>query len=279
MKKILIALSMLLFTYAATAQGQFDLNIGTAKTDLKKYALRFAVNYAGDFFGKVSESQINSKRSFVVILPEFTSEEGSKDAFSSITAKVTGFWTFFKLKKVADIDIPDLQRTFHVIPFSAGVETNGDFEFVNGIFEAGYFPWYYQPTNPGVPEILKYTKTGIFLQLGYKFKLDSTKVTAGGAKDQSKETINSEIFRTRFVFQIDTKDLLRDKTTGFGIGVSGGTNLWYDLANGAFYHRIEGKARLHFNKTYHFDLDYANGSGAPNFNQGDQFGFTLGVSF
>ena len=174
--------------------------------------------------------------------------------------------------------IPDLQRTFHVFPFSIGAETNGSFSYANLIMEAGYTPWYYQPNND-IPELLKKVKAGFFLQTGYKFVVDTSnaKVT-GGAKDESNEMLNKTILRAKLVFDIDTKNLMQNQS-GFGIGLIGSTNLWYDLVNSKVYHKLAGKARLYLNKNYYFDFIYEKGSGAPNFNQGAQFGASLGVTF
>jgi len=276
MKKILLYLLILFSASPAFPQG-FDLSIGTSKTELKNNALRFGVNYLADVFKGYSDQQTNGANSFFLLLPEFNSEEGSEDAFSSIVAKITGFGAIFKKKKIDGFEIPDLQQTFHVFPFSIGAETDGSFSFANMIIEAGYFPWYYQPTNK-LPAFLKHTKAAIFLQGGYKFIVDTANAKkTGGAKDESSEPLEKGIFRSKFVFELDSKELLRKND--FGLVITGGINLWYDFANSKTYHRLSGKTRFYVNKNYYFDFTYEKGSGAPNFNQGEQFGINLGVSF
>ena len=268
MRKFLLITIFLSSHFISAAQGNLDINIGKAKTELKNNALRLGVNYAADVFKGFSDHQANGDNHFILLMPEFSTEEGSEDAFSSIVAKITGFSAIFKKTKIDEIEIPDLQKTFHVFPFSLGVETNGEFSFSNMIFEAGYFPWYYQPTNK-LPGILKHTKTGFFLQGGYKFLMDTSNAkNTGGAKDESSEDLETGIFRAKFVFEMDTKNLMRIKE-GLGIVLNGGLNFWYDIANSKTYHSLKGKARFYINKNYYFDFAYEKGSGAPNFNKGD----------
>lgn len=278
MKKILVIIATVFYSNICVCQGSFDLNIGTAKTELKNNALRIGVNYLANTFEAISDKQINGKKSLFVILPEFTSEEGSDDAFSSIVAKVTGFASVFKKHTINGIPIPDLQKTFHTFPMSIGAETNGSFSYANMIIEGGWAPWYYQPTN-NVSEFLRHTKFAIFLQGGYKFIVDTANSTRkGGALDESSEQLEKGIFRSKLAAELDTKNLLRKKNS-FGLVILGGTNLWYDFVNKEIYYKLYGKARLYMTKSYYFDFIYEKGSGAPNFNQGDQYGVNLGVSF
>lgn len=42
---------------------------------------------------------------------------------------------------------------------------------------------------------------------------------------------------------------------------------------------LMGKIRFYFSDDKFFDLEYQKGSGAPNFNEGDQYGLVLTVTF
>ncbi|MGV8879370.1 MAG: hypothetical protein ACOH2A_10095 [Sphingobacteriaceae bacterium] len=276
MKKTVIFAAFALFHYVTYAQ-HLDLNVGSVRTELKNGAFNYAVKYAKDLIDTTNK-QYNFSKGFLVILPEFNSQGGSKDAYSTVTAKVTGFLTHFKTTEIAGLQIPDLQRTFSVIPFAGGMETNSDVSFVNGIVEMGYFPWYWQPQSKG-PNILKYTKTAIFLQSGYKFRTDSSTNHTGGKTDNSRERVDRGILRSKFILELDSKRLLTSKKNGTSIGLISATNIWYDLLNSCFYYRLEAKARIYISDQYHADLKYEKGSGAPNFNTGDQFGASLGISF
>jgi hypothetical protein len=47
--------------------------------------------------------------------------------------------------------------------------------------------------------------------------------------------------------------------------------------NSEVYYKLSGKIRFLLNKDYCFDLGYEKGSGAPNFNQDEQFTTNLGI--
>jgi hypothetical protein len=51
--------------------------------------------------------------------------------------------------------------------------------------------------------------------------------------------------------------------------------------NSEIYYTLEAKVRFYLSqqKDKFFDFEYQKGSGAPNFNQGDQFGIGLTVTF
>ena len=87
------------------------------------------------------------------------------------------------------------------------------------------------------------------------------------------------IFRIKGSFAIDTKSLIN--ISGVGVGLWGSADAWYDILNSEIYYRLEGTVRffLSANKDKFFSLNYQKGSGAPNFNQGEQFGMGLTVTF
>ena len=275
MKRFILIVLLCWWGPVVNAQGNLDLNIGTARTELRNNALRFGVNYAADVFSGFSDGISGGRKNLFFVMPEFAVEEGSEDAFSSIIVKAAGFTGLFKKTSIDGIEFHDLQRTFHVIPFSAGIETNGAFSILNLIGEAGYFPWYQQPQHG----FLRLTRVGVFLQGGYKFSKDTANIKFdGGAKEEGKETPGNGVFRAKFTGGINTKNVLKT-AKGAGLELIGDGNLWYDIVNSCFYYKLSGKARICFTKKYYFDLFYERGSGAPNFNEGDQFGVNLGVAF
>ncbi|MBN2424085.1 MAG: hypothetical protein JXB44_03595, partial [Calditrichaceae bacterium] len=199
------------------------------------------------------------------------------DAFSSVTVKATGLWMLFSTTEIAGIVTPNTSKLFHTFPLSAGIETNNLFDRINTVLEAGYVPWY-QAAGRKTPEWIKRTKFGLFLQGGYKFKLDTAGVyQAGGAMDESKEALNDPIFRAKASFGIDTKTLI--KINYLRLGVVGNADGWYDFLNSEIYHRVEGKIRFYLSPKTYFDFEYQSGSGAPNFNEGEQLGMALTVMF
>jgi hypothetical protein len=255
-----------------------SLSIQSIKTDLRESAVKMILQYLPIFDSLFSEKEIfaSQDRSLFQLTTQFDVQSGSKDAFSYSVLKVSGFLMCFDTISVGGIVTPNTAKLFHVLPFSVGLEANKDFSVINGVAEAGYSPWYQQPSvNLWKP--LKRTQIGFFLQGGYKFNPGvTTTVSAGGSQDQSKEAIDQVIFRAKGNLSLDTKNILKSKS---GFGLIGGSTLWYDFLNKAFYYRLEGKLRLYLNKDIFYDLVYEKGSGAPNFNQGDQYGMGLTVAF
>lgn len=273
----LLAILFLLMSFTASAQ--LSVSIGAGKTDLRDNAVTIGITYLKSFdsIWQQQDYLFAGKRSFFLLTPEANIQTGNQDAFSSITLKATGLLMTFQETTVSGVATPNTGRTFNTFPISLGVETNNLFNAVNAIAEVGWVPWY-QAATRSTPAWVKATKFGLFLQAGYKFYVDTTGKTAiGGEIDQSEEDIRSTILRAKGSFGIDTKSIL--KVNGLDIGLVGTADAWYDFANGAVYHRIDARGRFYLTTENYIDLIYQNGSGAPNFNQGDQFGVGLTITF
>ena len=54
---------------------------------------------------------------------------------------------------------------------------------------------------------------------------------------------------------------------------------WYDIANGKTYYRVTAACRVRIAKDRHFAFACEKGSGAPNFNKGNQFSANITVTF
>jgi len=259
-----------------------NISLGTVKTDLKQNAIDFGIKYMKSFDSlfKKQDILLSGKNSLFQITPEFNVVSGTNDAFSSIDIKLSGLFMLFKTTEIAEVTTPCTDCYMHLVPLSAGIETNNTFTSVNGILEFGYVPWYQSPMMSKVPKLLKHTKVGIFLQTGYKINIDNIGIEpVGGQIDESKETVDKGILRTKGSFVVDTKSLF--EINGVGVGLVGSTDGWYDFLNDEVYYSVKGTARFYLivNKDYFFDLKYQNGSGAPNFNQGEQFGMGLTMAF
>ncbi|MFM9839501.1 MAG: hypothetical protein ACKVOQ_14625 [Cyclobacteriaceae bacterium] len=282
-KKLLFCLSIVSLSYLAQGQNKdIQIDLGTIKTELKQGAINLGINYVRslDSLFKEQDILVANKNSLFQLTPQFNVQTGSGDAFSSISAKLTGLFMCFRDTTIAGVKTPNTKRGFQTFPISAGIESNNRFSVVNGIAEAGWVPWYQTQGNKKTPGWLKHTKFGVFLQGGYKFAIDTTGKTAiGGEKDQSKEKTDNAIFRTKARIGIDTKSIF--ELSGVGVGVVGDADGWYDFLNGQVYYTIQGKLRFYLtqDKDKFFDFKYQKGSGAPNFNQGDQYGMGLTVTF
>ena len=259
-----------------------QLSLGTVKTELKQNAIDFGIRYIQSYDSLFRQQDIllAGDNNLFQITPEFNVQSGTADAFSSIDLKLSGLFMIFQTTEVAGLVTPCTNCYMHLMPVSVGVETNSTFSVVNGILEVGYVPWYQSPMMSSIPEWLKQTKAGIFLQAGYKFGNDTSTIQPeGGQVDESLESIDNGIFRIKGSFTVDTKSLLT--IGGVGAGLWGNADAWYDLINNKIYYRLEGTVRffLSADKSRFFSLNYQKGSGAPNFNQGEQFGIGLTVMF
>ena len=259
-----------------------QIDLSTIKTELKQNAISVGINYVKslDSLFKVRDIFVPNNNSLFQITPQFNVQTGTSDAFSSINAKITGLFMTFRDTTIAGQKTPNTARGFQTFPISLGVETNNKFNIINGIIEAGWVPWYQTQGNKRTPKWLKSTKFGIFIQGGYKFGVDNTGITSvGGEKDESKEKVDDPIFRAKSSFGINTNSLF--ELSGVGVGLVGNADAWYDFLNGQVYYTAQGKVRFYLtqNKDKFFDFKYQKGSGAPNFNEGDQYGLGLTVTF
>lgn len=273
---IIIILLMMLLPF--TSKSQLQVTIGASKSELRESAITVGITYLKSFdsIWKSKSHRWYGKNSTFSINPEVYMQTGSEDAFSSIAVKATGLLLKFKTTRVSGILTPNTGALFHAFPMSAGVETNNLFTSVNGILEAGWVPWY-QAKQIDLPKIIKMTTIGAFLQVGYKQFIDSAANAKGGQLDESEEQPGDFLARAKGSFDIDTKTLI--KVSNLDVGIVGAADVWFDMVNGATYYRIEGRGRFYLNKTQYIDFIYQKGSGAPNFNQGDQFGVGLTLRF
>lgn len=259
----LLALMLFLFITIAS-QAQLQLSLGTMKTDTRNRAITLGIAWATNLDSLFQNSNFFSagKRSSFSIHPSINMQTGTNDAFSSIEAKATGLLTTFKTTTVSGIVTPNTRRTFNTFPFSVGIESDNTFGFINGIVEAGWVPWY-QSEPRDIPDFIKRTRFGVYLQGGYKFYSDST-----GDK---------KIARAKGSFSIDTKRIITIQ--GLGIGLVGSADGWYDFFQRRTYHKIIGAARVFLSDVNFVDFEYQNGAGAPNFRQGEQYGLNLKIIF
>jgi hypothetical protein len=269
----------------AQSEPELALNINTFQTNLKQSAVGFAVEYLKPFSGL--EQQTNWRRSFLNITPDIRVQEGSGDAFSSIVVGASGFFLRGSLTTLEDEDLApeerpevlDASRTWHLFPVSLGTETASTFDFVNVLAEGGYIPYYQSQLNSAVADFFKHTQVGIFLQAGYKVGIsDSAAALTGGKRDESEEEMNSAIVRAKATLAMDTKNFFRNPAN-VGFGFVGRATYWFDALNTAHYYQLDMRTRIYLSETKFFDVIYQKGSGAPNFNQGDQFGAGLTVQF
>ena len=279
-KRLILLIYFCLLTSLSIAQeNPLSIFLGNIRTDAEKSAIRLAINYTQDINGIFITDAVDSDGNWLLSIdPEVKIETGEEDAFSSLIVKASGMFISFSDTTIAGIgNVPKSNSFLNIIPVSIGFETDKTFDNVNGLVEVGYIPWY-QLSNR-TPDIIRKTKIGIFLQGGFKFKLtdvDSVN-NIGGNVSEGEEIPDDPLLRIKGSLGFDTK--YQFKENGFGIGLIGMSDAWYDFLNSKIYYRLQAVVRVLLSNDKFIDFDYEKGSGAPNFNEGDQYGVGLTIDF
>lgn len=278
---VLLILLIILFNKDIIAQNN-EFSGGYINTQLKKNAMSLAVDIGKDIANTITKDLSLFKTGdnyFVDFRPDIKILVSSEDGFNGILTKYTGSIVFFNTKTVDGIETPAFGKFIPIIPISGGLETDKNFYYVNGLLETGFIPWYQNIRT--LNKFIRQTKFGVFIQGGYKFKttdLPDSLIRQGSSIDESKEKPKESILRLKASFGFEPQFVF-NKSTGFGIGLFGNSDVWYDALNSEFYYKVVGKFRLMITKKYNLDFKYEKGSGAPNFNIGEQFGAALTISF
>lgn len=278
---VFLFLLLILFNKNIKAQNN-ELSGGYLSTQLKKNAMSLAVDIGNDIANSITKDISLFKTGdnyFVDFRPDIKILVSSEDGFNGILTKYTGSIVFFRTEVVDGIEAPAFRKFIPIIPISGGLETDKNFYYVNGLLETGFIPWYQNIRS--LNKFIRQTRFGFFVQGGYKFKttdLPDSLIGMGSLIDESKEKTKEAILRLKASFRFEPQFVL-NKSTGFGIGLFGNSDVWYDVLNSEFYYKVVGKFRIMLSKKYNLDFKYEKGSGAPNFNIGEQFGAALTILF
>jgi len=276
MKKLILSL-LFLFSASLFSQENYT-SVGFLNTVLDQNAIRLAIDYSKKLEPKLELFKA-SDNGLVSFSPNLQVLTGGQDAFSGILIGYTGNFMQFKTTEVAGITTPDLSKTFHNFPVTVGVETSDQVARINTLVEGGYVPMF--RAKPAASDFAKKfvqsVKLGAFLQGGYKFSLSEKALTTiGGKVDESQEMPDEFLGRIKLRAKLAPKWV---SEKGFGFSLRADGSLWFDLVNGATYYRVQGAGRIIITPKYFFDFSYEKGSGAPNFNEGEQWSANLGITF
>lgn len=284
-KRLSISLWLLALVFSSPSIGNestpVELSIGSIRTAAEQAAVGLAIKYkekVDDEYFVTNANRINEssgKGWLLSIAPEVEIQTGEADSFNGVTAKLTGNYLRFRMVEVAGINTPDTEKPFTAYPISLGLESNRNFERNSLLLEVGYVPF----SLTSRWQIGIQTNFAVFLQAGYKFETDETPADVeGGAVDESKEEPDSELLRLKL--DVSTKLLKYNLSDGrYQISLIPRVRAWYDIANSETYHKIEAELSISLGDGKTFDFRYEDGSGAPNFNEGSQFGTFLTVNF
>jgi hypothetical protein len=291
-----ICLALLAISFAVPAVSQstdnadqpdnVELSLGTVRTEAEAAAVKLLARYAEGlpeiFLSSAGRASVD-KGWILDLSPEVSIETGDKDSFNGVIAKMTGNFMRIRLKPLEGLPekVADTEKLIHVAPISFGFEGDRNFDSVATLLETGYIPLL-------IPKGLGFQhKIGVFLQAGYKFDANEEgEPETGGAQDQSAEEEDSSILRlkgragTQLCLLGQRKGCLHELANDkWGISFILDAAGWYDIANEKTYHSIDARLRLTLLEDRHFDLKYQDGSGAPNFNEGEEFSANLTVNF
>ncbi len=292
-----IALVILGAPAASAGDGStVSISVGSLLTDLEVGAVRLAAEYSEDlpdiFLPRYDA--VRQRGSLWDLSPSLTILTGDHDSFNGVVARLAGNYMQFgvvyvdEAGRVVHPSTPDAIRTpatapnqtLHIVQVALATETDRGFHTISTLVEVGYTPRLIADRQPG-RWLELVSAAGIFLQGGGKFAVhEANLVLPGGGADQSLETTDSGLLRVRGELEA-VRDLWRASTAGGDRGfrlLANGTG-WWDVANAEPYHRLELIAEFYGIGGRAFDFRYENGSGAPHFNQGDQFSANITVRF
>ncbi len=221
---------------------------------------------------------------FLSLMPVVDVETTESNGFNHVVMKITGALMSFPLTApefAGDSPDPSGSGMWHVVPISAGFEADDQFRFTNALAEIGYAPWYRTgtyPPKPGKFELGFNPYVGAFLQGGRKIEIDDTTRT-GAAADKSAEQSDTSLLRVKLRARMEIPLIQSEEKNTALLTLSPEGTLWYDFVNGDWYHQLRVVADLKIRDNQSIEFRYDNGSGAPHFNTGSQFGAGLKIAF
>lgn len=249
-----------------------EFSLGVSNTELDKSALNLLFEHIPALkFGETLAGGVYFNGY------ELGIKQGGEDALDGIIAKAQGVKAY-----TGDIA---RQSTIYAVPFSAGIESDRDGDNIALIGEIGVVPLIPQRVVPllvsseSAPHYgFGKNRAGLFVQFGYKAAADREQ-DEGGAKSVSEEGENDAIARLKL-------DIRHSFESG-AIGFEPHLKTWYDMLNGRVYYNAKAVVRFSLQDSVFasalgrssIDFVYEKGSGAPNFNEGEQISANLTVAF
>lgn len=270
------------------AQESISLSIGGVSTSTRQGAIDLGLKLFESYESVLNKPQIAAGHKwYMYVKPQAEIRYGNDDMFNGFVAKATGMFLFFDTTTVFGVNgVLDPTKMQWVVPYSVGLETNKDFRNYNVIGEIGLIPFYKAiagsrgVTNKTLLKLSNQSNFGIYFQGGNKVgglgTADTLANQTEGDASQTAESIGNGIARLKLMANLNPV-LLKPIQGDFNIHLRLQAIYWYDLINSAHYYRVEAKLGIQILKNLAFEFGYEKGSGAPNFNTGDQFGGNLKV--
>lgn len=283
MRALFILVSLALMAGAAFAQSEIkpgSASIGSVEGEDGSSSLQGTFKYQvplGEIFDS-SFDPVRSRGSLFDITPDVFLNLSEGPNLNSVVVKVTGNYMRFSVVDIEGVYTPDSASYFSVFPISLGFEADQSFDNVVAVAEFGYVPFRLAPIGNSNFKLGVNPRVGVFAQFGYKFGAGSSS-GSGASADQSSEPRDSEIARLKASADISIPLFSFGKTRPSPVSILVSAEAWYDLLNNEVYDREELIFRVGLGEGANLDFKYEHGSGAPNFNEGEQFGVFLNTTF
>ena len=281
-------IGLLLVSLASNGQDNVTLSVGGVSTSARQGAIDLGLKLFESYESVLNKPQVAAGHKwYMYAMPQAEIRYGSGDMFNGFVAKATGIIMFYDTTTVVGVSgVLDPSKMRWIVPYSVGLETNKDFKNYNVIGEIGLVPFYKTiaahlgVTNKTLLQLSNQSNFGIYFQGGSKVgslgTADTLTNQGVGDASQSLEKIDSGIARLKLMANLNPV-LLKPIKGNFNLNLRFQATYWYDFINSGHYYRVEAKAGIQILKNIAFEFGYEKGSGAPNFNTGDQFGGNLKV--
>ncbi len=242
---------------------------------------RFVDGTIADGFFRSGANESRGTGYFLDIAPDIEIRTGDASNFNAVIAKVSANLVFFRTRDLNEgegspVVVVDWERWTHVVPIAIGIEADDRFGFVNTLAEVGYTPFLLSDALGDDYKLGLNPRAGVFLQAGGKWDAGGD-ARDGNARDESEEDTGGAILRLKADARVEiplVRDALRRRINA-RLGATG----WYDLAHSAWYSHYGAAVLVELRDSVELELRFEEGSGAPNFNEGEQFGVGLAISF
>jgi hypothetical protein len=257
----ILVLAFALAVPVAAEPGPISLSLGSVRQAAQQAALSYGFNYVANLAAGADTSIKAGRNWFFRWAPEVDIAAASGNAHSRITARASANWCAFGLTDVAGITTPNTAGVLHDVLGSAGFETTDALDAVAGIAEVGYVPW--------LPKAVRWIGVGVFLQGGYQRHLFEPDTTGGRVAPPE-----GAVLRARGRLSAEGR-FPKSAKRALGLAVRGES--WYDFLDHRLHYSAQGIVRFYLDRDLSVDLAYERNSGAPAFEEGNQFG--VGLTF
>jgi len=239
-----------------------SLTLGTVRLSAQQAGLAYALSYIGDLGDSLQGRFRSYDWGYAKWEPEIDVAMGPAGfGHASLRAAAVACFTPQNEQVVGNdtFVVPDTLGVMHDLLLSGGFETTPELDRLAGVAEFGYVPW--------LPPDWDWIRFGAFLQAGYQARL--------AEPDTTGDTVSQgPLARGRTRLSASGRFPARSSRA---LGLDSEAECWYDFLDTKLRYSVVVALRLFMDFENSIDITYRRNSGAPAFQQGDQFGLGLTV--